>query len=73
MPLQLDLGDRVKVRLDSSFWRSQGWFEGVVQKVQPYSQHRRFYWIELDQEVEGIDGSRTRFVSVFNPSNYQKL
>ena len=73
MPNHLELGDRVKVRLDSNFWRSQGWFEGVVTGVQPYSQHRRFYWIELDQDVEGTDGGRTRFVTVFNPSNFQKL
>jgi hypothetical protein len=67
------LGDRVKVRLDSNFWKSGGWFEGTVVRIDPYSRHRQFYWVELDVEVEALQGGRTHLVSVFNPKNIQVI
>ena len=65
------VGERVKVFLDSKFWRSEGWFEGTVVRIDPYSKHRQFYWVELDLEVQALQGGRTHLVSVFNPKNVQ--
>ena len=61
------LGDRVKVFLDSSYWKSEGWFDGTVVRIDPYSEHRSFYWVELDTAVRAAQGGETRLVSVLNP------
>jgi hypothetical protein len=66
------VGDRVKVYLDSKFWKSEGWFDGTVVRIDPYSRHRQFYWVELDIEVEALQGGRTHLVSVLNPKNLQR-
>jgi len=63
------VGDRVRVYLDSKFWRSEGWFEGTIVRIDPYSRHRQFYWVELDIEVEAMQGGKTHLISVFNPKN----
>lgn len=68
----IQTGDRVKVFLDSKFWKSEGWFEGTVVRIDPYSRHRQFYWVELDLEVEALQGGKTQLVSVFNPKNLQR-
>ena len=65
------VGDRVKIYLDSKFWKSEGWFEGTVVRIDPYSHHRQFYWVELDLAVEALQGGKTHLVSVFNPKNIQ--
>jgi hypothetical protein len=67
------VGDRVKIYLDSKFWSSEGWFEGTVVRIDPYSKHRQFYWVELDVEVEALQGGRSNLVSVFNPKNIRTL
>jgi hypothetical protein len=64
----LQVGDRVRVLLDSRFWDSEGWFEGTVMRIDPHSRHRSFYWVELDVEVRAAQGGRTRLISVFNPT-----
>ena len=69
----IQIGDRVKVFLDSKFWKSEGWFEGAVVRVDPYSKYRQFYWIELDIEVEAMQGGKTSLVSVFNPKNIHRI
>jgi hypothetical protein len=66
------IGDRVKVFLDSNFWKSEGWFEGTVVRIDPYSEHRSFYWVELDAPVQSVPGGSTRQVSVFNLKNIKK-
>jgi hypothetical protein len=63
------ISDRVKIYLDSKFWKSEGWFEGTVVRIDPYSRHRQFYWVELDLEVEALQGGKTHLVSVFNLKN----
>jgi len=73
MAANILVGDRVKVFLDSNFWKSEGWFEGTVVRIDPYSRHRRFYWVELDLEVEALQGGKTGLVSVFNPKNINKI
>jgi hypothetical protein len=72
MPGQLQVGDRARVFLESTYWRSTGWFNGTVLRVDPYSSHRAFYWIELDTEVEATQGGSTRLVSVLNPKHILK-
>ncbi len=67
------IGDRVQVHLDSAYWKSRGWFEGTIRRIDPYSQHRSFYWVELDQEIELAQGGRTRLISVFNPKGLRKI
>lgn len=67
----IQVGDRVKVYLDSKFGEKEGWHEGMVFKIVPYSEHRSFYWVELDEEVQAMLGIRQ--ISVFNPKNIQKL
>lgn len=73
MPEPIRVEDRVKIYLDSKFWRNEGWFEGMVVRIDPYSRHRQFYWVELDVEVEALQGGRTHLVSVFNPKNIQVI
>jgi len=69
----IQVGDRVKVYLDAKFWKSAGWFDGTVVRIDPYSKHRQFYWVELDLEIEAIQGGKSGLVSVFNPKNLQLL
>lgn len=67
------VGDRVKIFLDSKFWKSEGWFEGTVLRIDPYSEHRSFYWVELDEDVMANLGTGTKLISVLNPKNIQKI
>ena len=69
----IQIGDRVKVFLDSEFWKSEGWFEGTVLRIDPYSEHRSFYWVELDEVVRAQLGAGTKLISVLNPKNIQKI
>jgi hypothetical protein len=69
----LAVGDRVKVFLDSRYWRSNGWFEGTLVRIDPYSEHRSFHWIELDLEVRPLAGGSTRLVSVLNPAHIERM
>ena len=66
------IGDRVQILLDSKTWKSEGWFDGTVIRIDPYSQHRSFYWVELDQEAAAILGRNTRLISVLNPKKIRK-
>jgi hypothetical protein len=67
----IQVGDRVKIYLDSKFADKEGWYEGVVFKIDPYSKHRSFYWVELNTDVQLILGARQ--ISVFNMKHIQKL
>ena len=66
------IGDRVQVFLDSKVWASEGWFDGTVVRIDPYSQHRSFYWVQLDHEAEAVLGKGTKLISVLNPRNIRK-
>jgi len=70
-PHVIRVGDRVKVHFDSQHWHSEGWFEGIVVKIEPYSEHRSFHWVELDEEAQAILG--VKLISVLNPKNIQKI
>jgi hypothetical protein len=63
-----NVGDRVKIQLDANRWGIGGWFKGSVVRIDPYSQHRNFYWVELDEPLAG----GTRLISIFNPKNIQR-
>ena len=68
----LQVGDRVKIYLDSKFWKCEGWYEGSVARIDPYFDHRSFYWVELDDAVQTTQGSSTNLVSEFNPKNIKR-
>jgi multidrug resistance efflux pump len=65
------VGDRVKIYLDSKFGEKEGWYEGVVFKIDPYSEHRSFYWVELDEAAQSTLG--IKHISIFNPKNIKLL
>jgi len=67
----IQIGDRVKIYLDSKFGDKEGWYEGVVFKIDPYSDHRSFYWVELNADAQMTLG--TKQISIFNLKNIQKL
>ncbi len=69
MPEEIRMGDRVKIYLDAKSWKSQGWFEGRVVRIEPYSQQRSFYWVELDEDAQAILGGGIKQISVLNPKN----
>jgi hypothetical protein len=68
----LRVGDRVKVYMGSKFWRSEGWFEGTIARIDPYSEHRSFYWVKLDVPIQTAQGSPTDLVSVLNLKNIER-
>ena len=65
------VGDRVKIYLDSKFGDKEDWYEGTVFKIDPYSEHRSFYWVELDEDAQALLGIKQ--LSVLNPKNIKKL
>jgi hypothetical protein len=67
----IQIGDRVQIRLDEKFGEREGWYAGTVIRVDPYSEHRSFYWVRLDAEAQTI--LRVSEISVFNPKNIKKL
>jgi hypothetical protein len=69
----LAVGDRVKVFLNSRHWRSTGWLEGTVVRIDPYSAHRSFHWVELDVDAQPLAGGSTRLVSVLNPAHIERM
>lgn len=73
MEVEFKIGDRVQVFLDSKFWKSEGWFTGTVFRIDPYSRHLSFYWVELDDDVEALFGKGTKLISVLNPKNIKKM
>ena len=66
------VGDRVQILLDAKVWGSDGWFDGTVVRIDPYSQHRSFYWVELNNESAAILGKGITLISVLNPRNIRK-
>ena len=66
------VGDRVQIFLDAKTWGSEGWFAGTVVRIDPYSEHRSFHWVELDEESVAALGRGVRMISVLNPKNIRK-
>lgn len=71
MDESFQVGDHVKVYFDAKFGDKEGWYQGTVFKVDPYSEHRSFYWVELDISARTILGIRE--ISVFNLKNIKKF
>ena len=67
----IKIRDRVKIYLDAKFGEKEGWYEGTVIRIEPYSEHRSFYWVELNAEAQLTLGMRQ--ISVFNLKNIKKL
>jgi hypothetical protein len=67
------VGDRVQIHLDEETWGSEGWFEGTVVRIDPYSEHRSFHWVELNEESAAALGRGVKFISVFNPRNIRRI
>jgi hypothetical protein len=65
------IGDRVRIHLGAQYGRGEGWYEGTVFKIDPYSGHCNFHWVELDAEAQAILGIKQ--ISVFNPRNIEKI
>jgi hypothetical protein len=66
------IGDRVQIFLNSEVWGNEGWFDGTVVRIDPYSQHRSFYWVQLTDEAQATLGKITKLISVLNPRNIRK-
>ena len=67
----LKMGDPVKIYLDAKFGEKEGWYTGVIVRIDPYSAHRGFYWVILDADGQTALGIRE--ISVFNPKNIRKI
>jgi len=70
---KIRIGDRVQVFLNARNWGRDEWFDGTVVRIDPYSQHRSFYWVELDAEAQAALGGRMKLISVFNPKNIRRI
>jgi hypothetical protein len=71
MSEEILIGSRVKIHLDEKFGEKEGWYTGVVVRIDPYSEHRSFYWVELDAEAQSQLGMKQ--ISIFNINNIQKI
>lgn len=69
---ELKIGDRVEIFLDVKVWGNDGWFGGTVVRIDPYTRHRSFYWVELDDEAAATLGKGARLISVLNPRNIRR-
>ena len=73
MAEEIKVGDRVQILLDTTVWGSEGWFDGTVVRIDPYTQHRSFYWVELNEAAAASLGKGTGPISVLNPKNIRKV
>jgi hypothetical protein len=72
MAEEIKVGDTVQIFLDARVWGSAGWFDGTVVRIDPYTRHRSFYWVELKEEAAVLLGKGVRLISVLNPKNIRK-
>ena len=71
MTNEIHVGDHVQIRPDRRTGRNDDWFGGTVVRIDPYSQHRSFHWVELDPDGEALLG--IKMISVLNPKNIRKI
>ena len=64
------IGDRVQIFLKEKQEQSEGWFDGTIVRIEPYSEHRSFHWVELDEVAQALLGMKQ--ISIFNPKNIRK-
>ena len=65
------VGDAVKILLDKKFGELSGWYDGIVIRIEPYSEHRCFYWVRLDPDARAV--LKISEISVFNPRHIRKV
>ena len=65
------IDDQVEVYLDARFGEKEGWYAGQIFRIDPYSEHRSFYWVRFNDKVQALLGLSQ--ISVFNPKNIRKL
>lgn len=70
MAASYQVGERVQVYLNERFGEREGWYTGTVVRIEPYSQHRSFYWVRLDADAQAI--LRMVEISVFNPKHIKQ-
>lgn len=70
---KIQIGDRVRVFLAAKYWNGEGWFAGTVVKIEPYTEQRSFYWVELDEDATSTFGRGTKLISVLNPKNIRRI
>jgi hypothetical protein len=73
MAEEIKIGDRVQIFLGTKTWGSEGWFDGTVVRIDPYTEHRSFYWVELSEEATTLLGKGMGPISVLNPKNIRKV
>jgi hypothetical protein len=73
MTAEIRIGDRVQVFLNSRVWGQDSWFDGTVVRIDPYTEHRSFYWVELDEDPVRLARMKSRLISVLNPKNIRKV
>jgi len=66
----LKIGDRVEIHLDAKFGEREGWYNGVIVRIDPYSDHRSFYWVQLSDDAQAV--LNLREISIFNPRHIRK-
>ena len=71
MPDEIQIGDRVQVFLNAKNWGLDDWFDGTVVRIDPYSEHRSFYWVEMDNAI--VLGAGSKMISVLNPKHIRKI
>ncbi len=69
--VEFQIGDQVEVYLDAKFGEKEGWYVGQIFRVDPYSEHRSFYWVKFEEAAQITLGLSQ--ISVFNPKNIRKL
>ncbi|GAB4498276.1 MAG: hypothetical protein OHK003_09800 [Anaerolineales bacterium] len=67
----IQIGDRVQIHLDAKFGEKEGWYTGTVVRIDPYSEHRSFYWVRLNAEAQTI--LKINEISIFNPKHIKKI
>lgn len=67
---EIRVGDRVQVFLNERHWGQGDWFGGTVVRIDPYSTHRSFYWVQLDEDA--LPGNGAQLISVLNPKNIRR-
>lgn len=70
---EIRVGERVQVFLDEKNWGQGDWFTGTVVRIDPYSEHRSFHWVELDEAERTRLGSGPGQISVFNPKHIRRV
>jgi len=70
MDQSYQIGDHVEIYLDEKFGDHEGWYAGTIFKIDAYSEHRSFYWVQFEAEAQSLTGSQQ--ISVFNPKNIRK-